>query len=144
MKNQKQIIELAKAIAAQAHAGQKRKFEESNLPYIIHPQRVAASVEDKLKPIAWLHDTLEDTPLTETYLREYFSGNIVDAVVDLTRKKGENYFDFIMRIMQNEQAMFVKIADIEDNLKSLPEGSLKDKYRLAKYVLYTSIVRRTK
>jgi len=53
----------------------------------------------------------------------------------LTKIEGENYLDFILRAKGNEIARQVKIADIEDNMMSLKEGSLKDKYRLARYVL---------
>jgi len=129
------VIELAEVVATKAHDGQMRKFEESDLPYIIHPKRVAGAVGFYLKPIAWLHDVLEDTQVTESRLRECFSKDIVDAVVALTRKQSETYFDFIMRVIRNDMAIKVKIADIEDNLNTLPEGSLKDKYRLAKYIL---------
>ena len=53
----------------------------------------------------------------------------------MTKIEGENYLDFILRAKGNEIARQVKIADIEDNMMSLKEGSLKDKYRLARYVL---------
>ena len=54
--------------------------------------------------------------------------DIVDAV---TKRKGENYFEFIQRIIQTPEAILVKIADIQDNMQGLNEGSLKDKYRFA-------------
>ncbi len=38
-----------------------------------------------------------------------------------------------MRIMESLPAILIKIED--DNLVNLNEGSLKDKYRLARYIL---------
>ena len=60
---------------------------------------------------------------------------------------GENYFDFIMRINNGDRSredfcgafrvgmVSVKLADLEHNMSDLNEGSLKDKYRLAHYIL---------
>jgi hypothetical protein len=72
-----------------------------------------------------------------TLLAAGFSGPIVDTVVVLSRDKenGETYFDFIMKVRKCSYAIPVKLADLEDNLSDLPEGSLKDKYRLARYIL---------
>jgi len=86
--------------------------------------------------VAYLHDTLEDTYLTDTDLLEAgFSEEVVEAVRALTRKDGETYFDFILRVQLNPLAVKVKVADLEDNMSDLHEGSLKDKYRLAHFVL---------
>jgi (p)ppGpp synthase/HD superfamily hydrolase len=64
--------------------GQKRTNGSS---YIKHPARVAAKVEDRLKPIAWLHDVVEDTKVTMEDLRvEGFPTYILDAVDVLTHK----------------------------------------------------------
>lgn len=60
---------------------------------------------------------------------------VADAVEALTRKDNETYLGFILRVMDNPLAVKVKMADLEDNMMSLEEGSLKDKYRLALYIL---------
>ncbi len=60
--------ELAQSIAAAAHKGQ---VDKAGKPYIEHPAHVAANVQgDAAKAVAWLHDVVEDTPLTFADLRE--------------------------------------------------------------------------
>ena len=60
--------ELAQSIAAAAHKG---PVDNAGKPYIEHPAHVAASVQgDAAKAVAWLHDVVEDTPLTFADLRE--------------------------------------------------------------------------
>ena len=54
--------EQAEAIAERAHRG---RVEPSGRPYIEHVRRVAASVPDEAASVAWLHDVLEWTDLTE-------------------------------------------------------------------------------
>ncbi len=127
-------------IAEDAHAGQIRKMgEDKGKPYIIHPQRVAAKFDDiTLKSIAILHDVIEDTSLTMQSLFHMGIDIVVcQAVQVLTRKKSETYLDFILRIKTNDFALPVKIEDIKDNMRSLEEGSRKDKYLLALYILMT-------
>lgn len=125
-------------IAEEAHRGQTRKMgKDKGLPYIIHPKRVAENFSDEtLKSIALLHDVIEDTKITASDLLEKgVSPEVVAAVECLSRKENENYLDFILRIKNNKLAVNVKIADIEDNMRDLEEGSRKDKYRLSLYIL---------
>lgn len=127
------LIKLAESIAWNVHNGQKRWDGEE---YINHPQRVAELVDtDELKIIAWLHDVLEDTNITVDYLDKHFSSDITNSIIALTRRKTENYKEFILRCSKNINARLVKIADLKDNLSNLKEGSMKDKYRLALYIL---------
>jgi (p)ppGpp synthase/HD superfamily hydrolase len=140
------INELALEVATEAHKNKKRKFgKDEGKPYIIHPKRVAEKVIGVEKAVAYLHDVIEDH-YQDGYTFEYLSNKgfppyIILAVDLLTKKKGDNYFSFITRIVKNKNtiegsiALNVKIADIEDNMQDLKEGSMKDKYRLAKYIL---------
>ena len=48
-------------------------------------------------------------------------------------------FVFRPALLAYEFSAFVKRADLEHNLSDLKEGSLKEKYRLALYVLSGSI-----
>ena len=83
-----------------------------------------------------MHDILEDTCITaETLEKCGISPIVIETVQAVTKRKGENYFDFIMRISQHPFARELKIADLNDNMVSLEEGSLKDKYRFAHYIL---------
>jgi len=145
------------------HKGQTRKMgADKGKPYFVHPERVA----NRLLPITWpkgdygdacvgvLHDCIEDydpTTLKDsedkdgTWTGKGYLGfrgvpkDIIKDVLILSKKEGEGYYDFIMRVLKSERAIRVKIADIEDNLQSLQDGSLKDKYLLALYVLKTEL-----
>ncbi len=130
MINWKKCLEIAKEV----HKDQKRRNGE---PYVNHPIRVTENFfTNKMRCIALLHDVIEDTGVTDEELRlKGVDRDMIKVVKILSRKEGETYYDFIMRIGQNEDAITIKIADINDNLKDLKEGSMKDKYRLALYVL---------
>jgi len=124
-------------LARLAHRGQRRKFGD-NEEYINHPLRVAMKVswDPILTSAALLHDVVEDSSYT-LYDIEQVAGERVAELVDLlTRRKDENYFRFLMRTLEDRDACRIKLADISDNLDTLPEeGSLPDKYRLAMYIL---------
>ena len=108
---------LAKAlnIAYSAHQGQ---IDKGGIPYIQHPIRVALNcLTDDEKIVALLHDVIEDTSVTvEELINEGFNQNIIDAIISLTQKNGEDYMTFIRRVSSNELATLVKIQDLKDNM----------------------------
>ena len=110
-------LELAESLSRRAHQGQ---LDKAGLPYIDHPRKVAGKLtEPRAQAVAWLHDVIEDTSTTENDLRGQFDAAIVDAVVALTRVKGEADEAYYARIRSNELARQVKYADIHDNLDPL-------------------------
>lgn len=129
------MIELALAIAMEAHRGQKDK---AGAAYIFHPIRVAErchTTEEKI--VALLHDVIEDTPVTTEYLLEKgFSKEIVEGILSVTRNEGESYEDFVVRAGKNKIGRQVKIHDLEDNMdiRRLKTIGEKDKERLEKYL----------
>jgi len=140
------LRKLAEELATKAHEGQVRKFTKE--PYINHPKRVAKYVLEYIKgksmffhptvyeTVAWLHDAVEDSDLTIEDLYEMdFPVQVILGVQAVTRNPNENYFEFIKRCMHDKVGIFVKIADLTDNMSDLKEGKKKDKYRLAKYIL---------
>ncbi|WP_277283744.1 HD domain-containing protein [Sneathia sanguinegens] len=134
--------ELALKIATEAHKGQ---VDKAGIPYINHPLTVASLVDtEEEKIVALLHDTIEDTNITEQDLLNYgFSNKIVKAVKLLTHNKNVPYMDYIAKIKDNELARKVKIADLTHNsdLSRLKEITEKDKKRYEKYqkaLLYLS------
>lgn len=127
------LFEQALAIAIEAHRGQ---VDKDGKEYIRHVLRVMATVEEGDQQIvALLHDVVEDTKLTLDDLRERgFPRHIVEAVDAMTRRDGEDYFDFVVRAATNPLAYPVKVADLRDNLrKSADAGSAQrgEKYRKA-------------
>ncbi|MCF6258346.1 MAG: GTP pyrophosphokinase [Gammaproteobacteria bacterium] len=108
-------LDQAIAIATKAHAGQ---VDKSGQPYILHPLRLMFKFhsEDEMI-VAVMHDVIEDSLFTLDYLKnDGFSDVILDALECLTKRKGEKYGDFVLRILQNELAQKIKIEDIKDNL----------------------------
>lgn len=112
-------LEKAIEIAKEAHDGQMREgFDE---PYINHPLRVMESVkkhgEDHMI-VAVLHDTIEDTWVTEDYLRDQgLSQELIDGVIALTKydNNSETYEKRIERAMSNKYGKVIKPADVADN-----------------------------
>lgn len=137
------LKELAHAMAIVGHEGQSRKG--TGEPYVRHVERVADAVQGwEAKTVAYLHDLVEDTPVTIDSLAELFPASIVDAVLLLSRDPGgphhehETYRAFIERCASsgNALALAVKEADIRDNLRDIadvPGGgpSLERRYTTA-------------
>lgn len=130
------MLNKAIEIAAKAHAGQSDK---GGNPYILHPLRVMMNCESEIEKIcAVLHDVIEDAEITfDTLKSEGFSEDILNALHCLTKQNGESYDDFISRILTNEIACKVKLADLLDNmnLSRIKNPNEKDKERNKKYQL---------
>ena len=130
-----ELYDKALQIAVRAHKGQKDKAGHD---YILHPIRVSERCDDpRAKIVALLHDTIEDTDVTADYLREEgFTEEIVEAVLAVTRREGEEYNDYVRRAAQNELGRMVKRTDLEDNMgiRRLPELTDRDVERLRKYL----------
>jgi hypothetical protein len=66
--------------------------------------------------VAVLHDVLEDTPFTLSDLaREGFPLKILAALLALSRREGESYQAFVIRLGVDPLAREVKLADLADN-----------------------------
>jgi len=128
------LIEKSLEIALKAYSGQKDKAGET---YILHPLRIMAKMESVEEMcVALLHDVIEDSEITaENLFAGGLPSSVVIAVEALTKLEGENYEEFIDRVMDNSLATKVKIADIEDNINVLRLNSVNeaDLQRVAKY-----------
>ena len=104
----------AMEVTFSAHFGQKDK---AGAPYIFHPFHIAENMPDEdTTVIALLHDVIEDMDLTASDLRKFgFTPLQVEAVVAMSRKKDEQYFDYIQRVKANNYARIVKLADLKHN-----------------------------
>ena len=122
------------AVARVAHEGM---VDKAGAPYIDHPLRVAAAVDgasDKI--VAVLHDVLEDCGMNINH--GVFAG-LSDAeraaLVAISKLPGEDYADYLRRVVANPIARRVKLADIADNmdLSRLPDPGPADYARVEKY-----------
>jgi (p)ppGpp synthase/HD superfamily hydrolase len=134
----------ASAIASIAHRGQVDKAGE---PYLGHVQRVAGMFDDAHwveRCIALLHDTIEDSDITEDdLLHAGVHSQVLDAVVLLTRTMDVAPAEYYARISSNPAARLVKLADLADNtnperlarLDSAVAARLEAKYAAARAAL---------
>ena len=135
----------AQEIATMAHEGQFRR--DGVTPYIKHPEEVASFFNEgtSLWQIAWLHDVLEDTSLTEGCLNHYgIDLFVIQAVKLLTHRKNVSYEGYIERLkdatgrfqsVAADLAKRVKLIDIAVNLGDSPTPKQVKKYAEALKVL---------
>ena len=125
---------LARDIARRAHDGQ---VDKAGVPYIQHPARVAARLEQAygaqhpVVAVGWLHDVLEDTGISADDLVGYgASPDQVHALVALTHHKHEPYLDSLGRVVLSPMALVTKLADIADNTSGSRTASLEPEARM--------------
>lgn len=127
-------LEVAIQKALTGHYGQ---VDKGGAPYFLHPLRVMMKMKDYPRmAAAVLHDLVEDTFTTLDDLRRLgMPEEVVEAVDALTKRKGEDYEDYLKRVEANEIARDVKLADLQDNMRldRLLAVTEKDLKRVAKY-----------
>jgi (p)ppGpp synthase/HD superfamily hydrolase len=138
----KSNLSAAIQIATEAHDGQ---CDKGGAPYILHPLRVMMAVQgDRERIAAVLHDVAEDCPEwpLERLRALPFSGAVCDALDALTRRQGEDYWDFIDRCAADPIAKVVKMADLKDNqdLSRIKRPTEVDGLRVQKYVKASMIL----
>ncbi|WP_459696654.1 RelA/SpoT family protein [Acidisoma sp. C75] len=125
-------IDAAFALASAAHAAQSRDNGE---PYITHPLAVADILAgyrlDAGSIITGLlHDTIEDTGVTQAQIERQFGGDVallVDGVTKLTRlelqsdrtKQAENFRKLVLALSKDIRVLLVKLADRLHNMRTL-------------------------
>jgi (p)ppGpp synthase/HD superfamily hydrolase len=139
-------VKTALNIVETTFAGKK---DLAGKPYIDHLKRVSENAKnssnsqkyefDEVEIVALLHDLLEDfgDEWQLKHIRAIFTnGLIVDALSRLTKKKNEDYQEYIKRVAANSLSKIVKVADLRDNMdiarfdRPLTESDLE---RLKKY-----------
>lgn len=129
---------LALAISITAKAFEN-KVDKSGKPYILHCIRVMNEVDqndEELMQGAVMHDIIEDTDITISYLADLgFSNRVLGILYLVTHLKETPYDEYIKAISVNKDATKIKLADLKDNsditrLKGLRK---KDIDRIEKY-----------
>ena len=98
------------------------KTDKGGFPYVIHLLKVYSGVSEYIQKVcALLHDIIEDTDVTYDDLRDVgYSEEIIEILTILTKVKGEDYRDYINRIIKSDNihAMNIKLADLKHNMDS--------------------------
>lgn len=129
-------LQLAQYLATAYH---KHQVDIGGTPYIKHPQAVASRLpqDPQLQTLAWLHDLIEDTPLTLEQVSQYpFDSEVLQGLQVITRIGQESYDAYLSRVMTSRLATLVKIEDLHENsrLSRLNrEPKARDWERLVKY-----------
>jgi len=127
-------LDIAIALACKVHEGQ---VDKSGQPYILHPLRLMLKFKGEDERIVCvLHDVIEDSSVSLNELRQLgFCELVIEAIDCLSKRFGESYEDFILRLSSNELARKVKIEDIKDNLDVTRLRSVHDDdlVRILKY-----------
>jgi len=125
------VPEDALVTATRAHSGQ---FRRGGAPYISHPARVAQHVQrvkgdshkaDDLIAAAYLHDTLEDTDMTEKQILDQFGPNVLNLVFELTSDEEElkrlGKTAYLQKKFSgiSSWALVIKLSDRLDNVSDL-------------------------
>lgn len=121
------------SLAREAHASQFRKGGD---PYILHPIAVAAIVAGTLcldvnsVIAAFLHDVVEDTPVTIDEIRDRFGDDVASIVSVVTKpqkdhydatKQVDNYRQMLASLKDDVRPILVKLADRLHNMRTLAD-----------------------
>jgi (p)ppGpp synthase/HD superfamily hydrolase len=122
----------AQIFATNAHGmiNQRRLYTREH--YIVHPAHVAEIVRsvphtEEMLAAAWLHDTVEDTPVTIYEVRHFFGNEVADRVAMLTNvskpidgnRAKRKAIDMAHLAKASPAAMTVKLADLIDNTHTI-------------------------
>ena len=128
----KSVITKAINFSKDAHLNQTR---HSGDPFVTHPIEVAkilTSIKLDASSIAagLLHDTVEDTKITNDYIKSVFGDQISHLVQGLTKinnlslkanklKLGENYRKLLLAATEDLRVILVKLADRLHNMRTI-------------------------
>jgi (p)ppGpp synthase/HD superfamily hydrolase len=124
----KSNIEKAEEFAKKAHAGQKY----GEFPYDKHLKDVYMVLlrfgisEESMLCAAWLHDIIEDSPVTKAEIQNAFSTEVMEIVFAVTNEKAVSRKEKILKTLaktrKNPKAIVLKLADrianVEESIKN--------------------------
>ncbi|MBI5238871.1 MAG: bifunctional (p)ppGpp synthetase/guanosine-3',5'-bis(diphosphate) 3'-pyrophosphohydrolase [Elusimicrobia bacterium] len=138
------ILGKAYDFSAKAHGAQARASGEQ---YFVHCQSVATSLVEWKMDLpticaGLLHDTLEDTPVTEAIMRAEFGDEITRLVVGVTKLEhleyssrddvqAENWRKMLLATAQDIRVIVIKLADRLHNMQTLGYLSPERQQRIA-------------
>jgi (p)ppGpp synthase/HD superfamily hydrolase len=130
------ILGKALEFAAKAHAGVYRKW--STEPYVEHPKRVAAILSEagfgpEVVAAGYLHDVVEDTPVTAAEIEVLFGPKVAALVLEVTKpelvprpKRAVRRAAFWAHLAKSSyEGASIKLADVLDNSRNVVEVAPK-------------------
>jgi len=130
------IVEKAKLIAKTAHAAIDQKRKYTGQDYIVHPAEVvkillqAKIANENIIAAAWLHDVVEDTDITLSFIRYNVSSevaDIVEMVTDVSKPEDGNretrkQMDREHYLTADYRGRSVKLADCLSNGRDIEKN----------------------
>ncbi len=142
------MCERAHDFARKAHENQKRASGEE---YFIHPCFVAGILIDlgldaATVAAAFLHDVIEDTPVSEGDIKKEFGEEVLQLVLGVTKlekleftskeeEQAENFRKLFVAMAKDVRVIIIKLADRLHNMRSLNFLSVERQQRMAKETL---------
>ena len=154
---EREMLVRAYHYAEQAHSGQKRASGEA---YFIHPCAVAKilmelGLDCATIAAAFLHDVIEDTPVTEDDIRREFGEEVLRLVSGVTKldkivfksreeEEAENFRKIFVAMAKDIRVIIIKLADRLHNMRSLNFLSKERQLKMAQETLdiYTPLAGR--
>lgn len=143
-KDEAEILSKAYYFAKEAHKGQKRASGEE---YFTHPCAVAQILIDLgmdyyTIAAAFLHDVIEDTPVTEGDIEREFGETVLTLVNGVTKldkiefksheeEQAENFKKIFVSMAKDIRVIIIKLADRLHNMRSLNFLSHERQLRMA-------------
>lgn len=114
-------ISEAMIFAIEAHKGQKRDDGED---YIVHPAQVAMIIQQvtddpDIIAAAWLHDVIEDTPVSYEVIEARFGKRVADLVMEVTHEVGAKHIGNYFPRLKTKEGIMLKFADRLSNLSDM-------------------------
>lgn len=143
-----ELCEKAYDFAKKAHENQKRASGEE---YFIHPRTVAGilldlGLDSATVAAAFLHDVLEDTPVSEGDIKKEFGEEVLALVQGVTKldrieftsreeEQAENFRKLFVAMAKDIRVIIIKLADRLHNMRSLNFLSIERQQRMARETL---------
>ena len=142
------LLKHAYDFSRKAHVNQKRASGEE---YFIHPCTVAGILIDlgldaATVAAAFLHDVIEDTPVSEGDIKKEFGEEVLELVVGVTKlekitfhskeeEQAENFRKIFVAMAKDIRVIIIKLADRLHNMRSLNFLSKERQQRMARETL---------
>lgn len=143
-----ELVKKAYEFSKKAHENQKRASGEA---YFIHPCAVAATLVDlgldaATIAAAFLHDVIEDTPVSESDVKKEFGDEVLELVLGVTKlekieftsteeEQAENFRKIFVAMAKDIRVIIIKLADRLHNMRSLNFLSKERQERMARETL---------